>query len=332
MVKVVLLILTVFSLFAQEVGEQYVEKLKNHLLSRDFPVTGKFYHINGDWILMALTPEGKEAGLYRLLGKEPTADNPFGWSPASIDDINEIEESGYFIYIGFDKNSSLSWLYIDKKSMKVYKLIQAEAGKFRYLLLDGISYGILKNIVSFFSKEDILKYSFLVDIDLKRAAKSFGKIDFDPRYLSSEESGYKVKKPIVPTSVVITELGYGKIGKDVLEAEVTKFPLLGLVKIKSSYKNGSIECEEHYQALNRNEINSSAELKDMVQEWGDIKDMEFTTCPQEYYENIKGDRFDFFGFEKDIDFAVKKVVEIYEDNGSKNSLTVFEKVNLTKSD
>ncbi len=332
MLKIILFLLLVFSVFAENIDDKYIKKLENHLLSHDFNITGIFYYLKGRWVFKALTPDGKNAGLYLLLGQKPTQKNPFGWKKVFLDPKSLKKESGYFVYIGNKRNDPLAWVYADKRSGKVYKLIGANKGKFRYVLLKSLSYGTIKNIITFYNQTGSLKYSFLTDIELKRDSKSFGKIYYNPRYLDSKQD-FTIKEPLKVTNLVIKERGYGKIEDGILDAEVVKYPFLGMVKIRSSYKNRTFVCEEHYEPLDSFlDINNSSTLKALIESWGEIKGMESTTCSQDYYENMKDGRFDFFNLEKSMDFSIKKDINITEKEGGQSRVVIHERIKLEKGD
>ncbi|MRJ02014.1 MAG: hypothetical protein GXO19_01600, partial [Epsilonproteobacteria bacterium] len=127
----------------------YLNALNEFLLQqREFPISGYFYiydfNRNGrveynDWIYV--TPN---FFTFRLLAVTPTPKNTFGFQQISFPyDLNRKKLKGYFIYLGqfpLDRDSKwkFSWLYIDNKTKKVYKLVGATPdNRFRYLDIDG---------------------------------------------------------------------------------------------------------------------------------------------------------------------------------------------------
>lgn len=122
-----------------------VENLRQYLLSKNWSISGSFYRYDfnkdgkysyNDWLYIAL---GSGQG-YRLLGKEPTKNNIFGWQAlASIpSDLAIHTPDGYFVFINYpnDVDRKFSWLYIANSSKKVYKLEGAEPDTYHFKYMD----------------------------------------------------------------------------------------------------------------------------------------------------------------------------------------------------
>ncbi|BCD62700.1 hypothetical protein NitYY0826_C1583 [Nitratiruptor sp. YY08-26] len=142
------LFLLCINLIAATDWSSYFSGLYSHLTSHDFKVNGKFYKYDfnhdgtiayNDWIYRS-----SSGAVFRLLGEKPTQDNIFGWQRLESfpDSLEENSENGYFVNIRWEQDEDLrfSWLYISKKSGKVYKLVGAKPDNtFRYLDYTGDS-------------------------------------------------------------------------------------------------------------------------------------------------------------------------------------------------
>jgi len=126
----------------------YAEDLKSYLHHRSFQVTGKFYmyDFDGDksidsdeWVYI----DASSGQPFRLMGEEPSDDNPFGWAfLGSVPPGLDIQKpDGYFIFIDYPKDREIlgtdafSWLYLSQGS--TYKLMGAVNNRFYYLDEDG---------------------------------------------------------------------------------------------------------------------------------------------------------------------------------------------------
>ncbi len=159
--KLALMGFSVVTLFAMSAPVEYVEGLKQYLHNHTFKVNGKFYMYDfnhdgviarNDWLYIDTTT----GRVFRLMGREPTQADAFGWQPLdSIPrDLDVTHPSGYFIFIDYPKDKELfgtnafSWLYVAKGS--TFKLMGADENhNFDYLdengdgipdPLSGISY------------------------------------------------------------------------------------------------------------------------------------------------------------------------------------------------
>ena len=125
------------------VDSAYMSDLYKHIISKSWHVNGKFYmydfekdgsYAYNDWLYVS---EFNTA--YRLLGREPTENDKFGWQRLDAIPEDLPEASGFFVYIGFSQDDSrFSWLYITK-NMHIYKLMGADPNThlFQYLDLNG---------------------------------------------------------------------------------------------------------------------------------------------------------------------------------------------------
>jgi len=136
-------------LFAQTPSE-YPDRLLRFLDGKSFQINGDFYQYDferdgfqrNDWIYI---DRGSQKA-FRLLGREPSAANPFGWEPlASLPaDLDRTRPTGHFIFIDFPldsqlfQNNAFSWLYVYPAKEMVFKLMGASAeGNFVYLDTNG---------------------------------------------------------------------------------------------------------------------------------------------------------------------------------------------------
>lgn len=134
------------ALAAVTAPSSYVTALKEYLQQHDFALNGKFYMYDfnhdgsiarNDWLYID-TASGQA---FRLMGKTPTQNDAFGWLQLSTlpSDLPSAP-TGYFIFIDFPQDQQLyhtnafSWVYIDRNSMGVYKLMGADQNhNFNYL-------------------------------------------------------------------------------------------------------------------------------------------------------------------------------------------------------
>ncbi len=147
MKKLLLMGLSALWILACSIDPNYLDCLYQYMTSKEFRINGAFYKYDfnrdgvtqrNDWIYFDLGSEK----LYRLLGKEPTAQDRFGWLPLqnipSDFDANNI--TGLFVYLGFwgDPQTAFSWVYIPvSDEFTVYKLNGATPnGSFVYMDLD----------------------------------------------------------------------------------------------------------------------------------------------------------------------------------------------------
>ncbi len=159
------------ALAAVTASPSYISNLKTFLQQHDFTLNGKFYMYDfnhdgaiapNDWLYID-TASGQA---FRLMGKTPTQNDVFGWLPlSSLPSDLPSAPTGYFIFINFPQDQQLfhtnafSWVYVDKNSMGVYKLMGADQNhNFDYLdengdgtadPLSGIEVSILGTRVSF---------------------------------------------------------------------------------------------------------------------------------------------------------------------------------------
>ena len=134
------------ALAAVTASPSYVTNLKEFLQQHDFALNGKFYMYDfnhdgsiarNDWLYID-TASGQA---FRLMGKTPTQNDAFGWLQlSSLPSDLPSAPSGYFIFINFPQDQQLyhtnafSWVYIDRNSMGVYKLMGADQNhNFDYL-------------------------------------------------------------------------------------------------------------------------------------------------------------------------------------------------------
>gem|GEM_PF-1064501 len=138
------------ALYAVQPSPGYVDSLVNYLKGKSFTVDGKYftYDFNknnvidyNDWIYIAKNNE-----IYRLLGKTPTEQDPFGWQPLSNlpADLDTNKPAGYFIFINMPLDKELtgtnafSWVYVPNETDDGYKLMGATPNhRFDYLDIDG---------------------------------------------------------------------------------------------------------------------------------------------------------------------------------------------------
>ncbi len=137
--KIIAIVLLVSAMWAQE---SYLSALINFLQHRTFTIDGYFYRYDfdndgkidyNDWIY----EDRQSHRQYRLLAIPPTPQNAFGFQPLSHP-VTLSHVDGYFVYIGFDQDTRFAWLYIDRQTHKLYKLMgSTPQGYFRYLDIDG---------------------------------------------------------------------------------------------------------------------------------------------------------------------------------------------------
>ena len=156
---------------------EYEDQLKSYLTSSSLPIAGKFYlydfnhdgqYAMNDWLYVVAGALDQE---YRLLGKTPTPNDPFGWQKVDVTPPDQ-EPNGYFVYLpncscDVQKmgTNAFSWVYITQG--KVYKLMGANPDhSFRYYdhnedgmpdPLEGISYTISDDKVTFTSQTALSK-------------------------------------------------------------------------------------------------------------------------------------------------------------------------------
>ncbi len=134
------------ALAAVTAPSSYVTNLKEYLQQHDFALNGIFYMYDfnhdgsiarNDWLYID-TASGQA---FRLMGKTPTQNDAFGWLLLSTlpSDLPSAP-TGYFIFINFPQDQQLyhtnafSWVYVDRNSMGVYKLMGADQNhNFDYL-------------------------------------------------------------------------------------------------------------------------------------------------------------------------------------------------------
>jgi len=323
MKKLLLLFAFLSVSFAQILDSGYTQRLQSYLLkSSALFVNGKFYYYQNRWVLEALGREGEIAGYYLLLGKAPSASNPFGWKKIdpNIDSIKSLSPKGYFVHIHFDHDpETLSWLYIDLSSKKVYKLIDAKDGKFQYIPLD-IRYALLKNRVFFFEKGDRLTYNTGVHIELERLSKDGNLLKLDPSYLSGKPI-MSLVKDINLSSLAIIQEAYGKAGNQRVEGRIVKHPLLGRVDIDTRVGNYHIKCYEYYLPLEIDRLDRD-NLERALQKWGEGGECneEFieSSCPADYYRRLLkcGAKFDLSELSKRVDVSILTIYSINDQNES----------------
>ncbi|NPA56745.1 MAG: hypothetical protein GXO19_03305 [Epsilonproteobacteria bacterium] len=145
--KLSLFLSTLLSLSACSMDRDYLNCLYSYLASREFKINGAFYQYDfnhdgilqrNDWIYVDLESQG----IYRLLGRAPSPEDPFGWQPLTQvpQDLDSDKIAGFFIYINYpqDPQPQFSWLYLPLADQFLpYKLSGATSrGDFVYLDLD----------------------------------------------------------------------------------------------------------------------------------------------------------------------------------------------------
>ncbi len=126
------------ALAAVTAPSSYVTALKEYLQQRDFTLNGKFYMYDfnhdgsiarNDWLYI----DTASGSAFRLMGKTPTQNDVFGWLHLSkLPSDLPTTPTGYFIFIDFPQDQQLyhtnafSWIYVDRNSMGVYKLMGAD--------------------------------------------------------------------------------------------------------------------------------------------------------------------------------------------------------------
>jgi len=159
------------------IATEYEDQLKSYLTSSSLPIAGKFYlydfnhdgqYAMNDWLYVVAGASDQE---YRLLGKTPTPNDPFGWQKVDVTPPDQ-EPNGYFVYLPNCScdvqnmgTNAFSWIYITQG--KVYKLMGANPDhSFRYYdrdedgmpdPLEGISYTISDDKVTFTSQTALPK-------------------------------------------------------------------------------------------------------------------------------------------------------------------------------
>ncbi|MRI83073.1 MAG: hypothetical protein C6I00_01505 [Nitratiruptor sp.] len=325
-------------LFAQLLSPKYGRELEGYLLNHTFELNGRFYYIQQEggtpqWILEVLTPKGEIGGYYLLLGRSPTPANPFGWARIDIDvaKLKEIEPTGYFVQIDYPKDPSqaFSWVYIDRASGKIYKLVDFEEGNFRYFGPLKLHVALFGQEVLFFKRGDRLTYDLGSHIELLRYGKSQGPILFDPRYLKSGKDFYLLEDRNL-TSIRIFQRALGRAGESRVEGSIEKLPLQGIVRIKSRVGKFVVDCTEYYKPLELDSLQKGDGIDKIFQEWGEggvcSRELVRTTCPKEYYKELVGcgRKFDLSSLSQNVDFATLTRYSL-DDNVS---VTVYERIRV----
>ena len=266
-------------LFALGVQANYVDELRLYLLSRDFSVSGEFFLSQNNWIFGYFNKNGQVVGYYQLLGTEPTKNNPLGWKKADISQLAKIQGVGYFVRIDFPydmQNPYLkpySWIYVDKLTGNIYKLIGADKGIFKYYDrdLDGVPDPIdqiyfykSNNKAKFFSCKDsvqIQKYNFL------KLAKSNGNLYYD---CSIGKDLFVEKNSSQLTNVLVNIQLDGKINGKRFFAKIFKEPFKGLITVEGFYGVHYLACTKEYEPVQKVAIDKNV-LNKFLMHWGEGK-------------------------------------------------------------
>ncbi|MRI58497.1 MAG: hypothetical protein C6H99_03210 [Epsilonproteobacteria bacterium] len=264
--KIIALFFLLGSLFAG-----YVEDLASYLLQKNFKIVGTFYIYDSQWLLGVDDGYGHISGFYRLMGSEPTDKNPFGWEPYRVSDTSRLKEMGYFVYIHFpqDEDKKYSWIYIDKATGAIYKLMGSKDGVFVYLDLDrdGIAdplplyYRIKEFEVIFY---DCKKSYSLKDgsLSVLTLSKSFGPI----RY--SCEGEWSSSRPLDLQNITIFEVLRGDVEREYFIGTIFKDLKRGIVSIEGVAQGRYISCDQNYAPLDLQSLKSAELLGKVIDQWG----------------------------------------------------------------
>lgn len=270
-------------LFALGVQAKYIDELRSYLLSKDFTISGEFFLSKDSWIFGYFNKNGQIVGYYQLMGTKPTKTNPFGWREANASQLVQMQGVGYFIKIDFPfdmQNPYLkpySWIYVDKQTQNIYKLIGADNGIFKYydLNLDGVPDPIDKlyfykdkNRAKFFSCRDRLQtqqYSF------EKLGKSSGTIVYDckigsERFVNHGSSRF--------TNIVIDVALDGRINGKRFFARIFKEPFKGLVSVEGLYGGRYMACTKEYSPIESIALDDEA-LAKFLMHWGEGREEGF---------------------------------------------------------
>jgi len=339
--------------FAMTAPQGYVEELKNYLLSKkSFAINGKFYQYDfehdgkiqrNDWLYIDTASNLP----FRLMGKTPTATDPFGWKMLDKipSDLNLNSPSGYFIKIDFPKDKELygtyafSWLYLYRQTNDVYKLMGAKPDhQFDYLdingdnspdPLQGLNPDIAQNSVIFNQNggenapdanlqscqdSNTINYGG-VYYSYSTKAQYSGKI----KYNCDEASQYSYE--LLTDSITITDIKksenyHGKIDGTPFNGVSEYDYKAGKIHIAGTYEGKSVDCYEYYvpKVPATFTKNQNSELEELLDEWGTggpcSPDFIKSTCPGFYYEDVEGCSEDGMAQEDILDKA--KDIDAYE--------------------
>ena len=272
MKKVLLLFVFCLALFGG-----YLDDVRAYLLQKEFKVNGKFFISNGKWLFGLNDDYGHVSGFYELLGTTPTPQNPFGWKivDQSID-LLRAREAGWFVKIDFPPDfkdpatRDYSWIYIDKQTSKIYKLMGSKNGQFVYYddnndsipdPIPQLHFSIKGDKIVFFGCKK--SYAFRDgSLKVEKLFKSTGNIEYgcDETWRSQKElrienlSTYeKIRGTIEGNSFI------GTIFKDFAR---------GRVVLEGMMNGKYVACFQSYTPPKLEEIKNAAALKALVGRWG----------------------------------------------------------------
>ena len=256
----------------------YLDQLRSYLLSRNFIIDGEFFLSKGKWIFANFKEDGTLIGYHQLLGTQPTDTNPFGWKELNLSQLPaKMQSIGYFIRIDFPydmQNPFLklySWVYVDKKTKSVYKLIGADKGIFKYYdsnldgvpdPIDGIYFYKQGNIARFYSCKDTLTFK---NYRFEKYSKSKGEIAYSCKIGENRFVDYN--SSFIKDAAIYVQID-GKINKAKIFAKIFKKPFEGLVSIEQIYGRRYSVCTKKLQPLTK-VAPKSENLKKLFLFWGD---------------------------------------------------------------
>ncbi len=307
-----------------EATQEYVNQLKLFLNNHSFRVNGKFYMYDfnhdgviarNDWIYIDIFANKA----YRLMGKEPSENDPFGWQLLEVipTDLDLDHPSGYFIFIDFPLDTTFlgtnafSWVYVAHGL--TFKLMGADENhNFDYLDEDGdgkadplkdIEYEMESNVITFFydrkyyfSKSEVRECSYEGRVDKE---DRFGTYEVNAQYRG--DIVYECKLSLEDTPAWKLERDRMKVLKltKAVEGEVVidgiHFHDISIYDFESGivHHMGTVEevpydCYDYFASPLPTELTTPQEIeKLMEEELEDVCDPSFikTTCPAWYHRD-----------------------------------------------
>ncbi len=257
--------------------DTYVKELKGYLLSKEFQVTGTFFLKDNRWIFGLKDPYGQIVELYELLGSPPSPQNPLGWKVVDEGVLEGAVEMGWFIKIDFPldlqdpSTAPYSWVYIDKGTQSVYKLMDAHEGRFYYLDIDHdsipdplpIYYNLNPLYVIFFECKSVIESG---DISFTILSKSQGEISYRC------DGKWNAPNDLLIQNITITKALRGKVDEKSFIGSIFKDFRLGKVDVEGMVEGEYIECTQAYTPPKFDRISNAKALEEAILTWGTSQD------------------------------------------------------------